>query len=140
MERETLLEALRALILWLKGCIAIGTRGSNRLKVTLISDSLSTLSALKANGPLGQKDGQLEAIWRELITLYEMGVDVTLMFVFAHAGHPGNIEVDKRAKAACQPGVIGTQWQKDIIRHIMQSTIDSSDLAAGKLIGFVRPP
>ena len=91
--------------------------------------------ALKQNGPFRQRDGRNEAIWTMLSRLWQRGVRVSFVFVYAHAGCVGNLKVDNLAKLACHNEIYGPQWAPDLVREI-SSKIRAADDKAPK--GTIR--
>ena len=70
IERETILHALYNLYTFAR---AIKRTPHQILRVTLFSDSLSVLEALRCNGPFRQRDLHNEWIWRILAALEAEG-------------------------------------------------------------------
>ena len=124
MERETILEALKYFLAHVEEWIQPG----EKVDLAVVTDSLSTLSQLFANGPYGQTDGQAEAIWEALVSIHsKYGIHTSMVFIYAHAGTKWNEEADKRAKQALAHTTTRPLWVEDVARKLSQAAKERSD-------------
>ena len=122
MERETILESLRYVQRHLPEWTAECPDG---LRIGLVTDSLSTLTQLEANGPFGQVDGQAEAIWEVMINMHtHHNTHLTMMFVYSHAGTTWNEVVDRRAKEALHCRTQRPLWTVDVARALRTKILE----------------
>ena len=87
----------------------------------VVTDSQSVIRALQT-GPLSQTGDTENRIWVLLMRLADLGVWVTLQFVYSHCGVTRNEAVDVAAKAAVaqpHPGLDTTPvWLTDLSRRV----------------------
>lgn len=132
MERETILLALSYLLEHAETLLPAPPTGEFH-EVALITDSLSTLSALECNGPFRQTDGHNEKIWRTMIYLYLKRVRLHMTFVYSHLGVKWNERADMLATEALSFEMQGYQWPLDIIRPCLEKITKKSDEPEGSL-------
>eukprot|EP00742_Colponemidia_sp_Colp-10_P013868 GILJ01015699.1.p1 GENE.GILJ01015699.1~~GILJ01015699.1.p1 ORF type:complete len:784 (-),score=77.31 GILJ01015699.1:536-2887(-) len=132
MERETILRALTYLLDNCERLLPQPTSGIPH-EVALVTDSLSTLSALHANGPFRQTDGHNEKIWEAIIRLHEKGIHMCMTFVYSHLGTEWNERADILASEALSTTIQGPQWPPDVIRKKIEEITTRSDEPCGSL-------
>ena len=109
-------------------------------------DSQSLLSAL-STGPIGQNGLVEHRIWDKLLKLAARGVQITLLFVFAHCGTECNELVDLAADAATRgsPDPTGTApvWITDFLaatKRYLYSTYTPPPSHRERLLGKQATP
>ena len=79
--------------------LLVRDKGCTGRRLLIATDSKSLLDALK-KGPLKQDDPRNHSIWKILLQLAALGIEVVLQHVFAHCGLVKNEKVDELAKEA----------------------------------------